>query len=471
MVVYGGLVLLFVATINDLIFQLPDAYKSTIVFSFIGALLIIRDLLTKVSISEDVLKQGHSLFRAHRTTDIVAMLTVLSGIAAIIFWRYLSGQTDSNFLVAVTAAVLLSSIPELFATSRILPMRAVLEGNTQMIMIDAPSVIETMARTECVVFAGVGACSQEDPRVSGLAVNEHSPYNEKQVLQLAASAELQIESVLAKAVVIRARQEGLVLKKPKHSEYRAGRGISAEVFDTLVHVGNESYMDELLVRTGNIQHKALEQRHHGKTVLYVAVDHECIGAIFIENSIGEETVAALRKLGRSRRTVLLSGDDKETIKQLARKFSFSEYFSGANIIERDEIMARIGERFVTTIVIKQSPNYPAARHAHAVVQFGTVSSDQRKPTVSLSGGTPADVNKIFKLADMTESAIKISTAWAAIFNVVSVSLAFGLSVFILGVFWNPILAVVVGIVASLFPHVVALWLKKAVRKLIIIDTQ
>lgn len=113
----------------------------------------------------------------------------------------------------------------------------------------------------------------------------------------------------------------------------AGQGITATVNNQKVSVGN----DRLMATLGITIPTCKRCTSHAGTIVHVAIDGEYAGHIVISDQLKADAVKAiesLKQLGVSK-TVMLSGDKREVVEQVAEQTKVSEYY--AELLPADKV--------------------------------------------------------------------------------------------------------------------------------------
>jgi Cd2+/Zn2+-exporting ATPase/Cu+-exporting ATPase len=158
--------------------------------------------------------------------------------------------------------------------------------------------IEVLGTVDTIVLDKTGTLTLGDPQV--VAVHPVNGTTPRQLLETAAIAELPSEHPLGKAVLARARAEGITPPDPDRFDYTPGKGIVCSRGGESIVVGNRA----LLEREGVV----LAPVDVASTVL-VARGGRFLGALEVADVVRPEAaaaIAAIRRMGM--RTVLLTGD-------------------------------------------------------------------------------------------------------------------------------------------------------------------
>ena len=211
----------------------------------------------------------------------------------------------------------------------------------------------------------------------------------------------------------------VALFQPSHFEAIPGHGVRARLDGHTITVGNR----RLVTAAALVDH--LEPQ--GTTLLFVARDGELIGAIETADTVRPEAPAALaqvRALG-IQQIELLTGDTDATAAALAQTLGISYR---ASLLPEDKIaiVKEYQARGHTVVMIGAGVNdAPALAQANVGVVMGVVGSDiaLEAAHVALMQDDWLLVPELFRIAQRTMRVVKINLGFAAVYNVVGISLA------------------------------------------------
>jgi len=165
--------------------------------------------------------------------------------------------------------------------------------------VDTYTSLETLGRVDTIVLDKTGTLTLGAPKVVGMHPAEGvSP---AQLLEAAAIAELPSEHPLGKAVLAKAKEEGLAPPHPKRFDYTPGKGIVCAYGGDTIVVGNRSLLEREAV--------SLPVSLNGSSTVLVARAGRFLGGLEIADVVRPEASAAIAAIGRmGMRTVLLTGD-------------------------------------------------------------------------------------------------------------------------------------------------------------------
>ncbi len=281
-----------------------------------------------------------------------------------------------------------------------------------------------------MVVTDVIPVSSDEARPDGgaLTQTEQTEYDENDVLSVAASAERGSEHPLARAIVDEATERDLTLSDPTDFENVPGHGISANISDGEVLVGNRTLMAEYNVDTAIVEEQMEQLERDGKTAMLVALDGELIGVIATADEVREsarETVASLQ--ARGLRVMMLTGDNERTGRAVAKEVGISPENVRAGVLPEDkadtiDAIQANGDR---AMMVGDGVNdAPALTTAHIGVAIGSGTDVAiESGDITLVRDDPADVLKAMRVADATISKVRQNLFWAFIYNVTLIPIA------------------------------------------------
>ena len=163
-------------------------------------------------------------------------------------------------------------------------------------------------------------------------------FDERQLLQWAASVERASEHPLAAAIVAGAEARGIPSLAVESFASVTGKGVKAQVGPAGVLLGNRRLMEDSSVGSWKIGYEAEAMRADGQTVMFVAVDGKLAGLIGVADPIKATTPEAIRQLHEENiRIVMLTGDSRTTAQAVASKLGIDDVV--AEVLPQDKSSA------------------------------------------------------------------------------------------------------------------------------------
>ncbi|NIS12896.1 MAG: heavy metal translocating P-type ATPase, partial [Thermoplasmata archaeon] len=166
-------------------------------------------------------------------------------------------------------------------------------GAEQGILIRKGEAIQTMQEAKAIILDKTGTLTKGKPEVTDVVpIGEATP---EDVLFYAGSVELGSEHPLGRAIVRRARDEGLELESPESFVAFRGVGVEGVVSGSKVHVGKPDLLPEGAF-TGEIEEKFRYLQGQAKTAMMVCLDRAPIGIIAVADTLKDDSVDAIAEL-------------------------------------------------------------------------------------------------------------------------------------------------------------------------------
>jgi len=297
-----------------------------------------------------------------------------------------------------------------------------------------------------VVFDKTGTLTEGKPSVTDIITFNQIDSNE--LLKLAAIAESGSEHPLARAVITKAKEEGISIVSPDSFEAIAGHGLRASYSNHNIIIGNRKMMiDNNISIPENIEERLLELEQDGKTAILVSIKNYLSGIIAISDTIKEGAKEAILELKTNAiESIMLTGDNERTAKAVASKIGIERIVSQVLPRQKEETVSVIKtkENKVVAMVGDGINDAPALAKADLGIAIGS-GTDVAKETggIILIRNDIRDVVIALELGKKTVSKIKQNLFWAFAYNTGLIPIAAGALVPFLGlsVFgWLPILA-------------------------------
>lgn len=294
------------------------------------------------------------------------------------------------------------------------------------ILIKDATALETAHRLTTVIFDKTGTLTRGEPRV--VRIEPAPGVTQKQLLQLAGSAEKGSEHVLSRAVIAAAEDAGLVLNQPETSTAIPGEGVSALVNGSEITVGNRRMFSRKDLSLGPLEDKMEEMENQGMTVMLCAADGKVLGLIGVADTLkpeAREAVAALKDLGL--KVVMLTGDNERTARAIAKEAGIEEFRAQVLPADKAAVVKSFQDNKEVAAMVGDGINdAPALAKADIGVALGTGTDIALESgNIVLVGEDLKGVVSAIKLSKRTFAKIRQNLFWALFYNTASIPIAAG----------------------------------------------
>ncbi|WP_427916068.1 heavy metal translocating P-type ATPase [Sinomonas halotolerans] len=376
---------------------------------------------------------------ADRAAAFLFWFATVAGAITFTAWTLLGSPADAvirtvTVLVIACPHALGLAIPLVIAIST---ERAARGG----VLVKDRLSLERMRTVGAVLFDKTGTLTKGAPELVGLA--PRSGMDDDGLLALAAAVESDSEHPVARAIVRAAKERGL--RMPAASGFRAssGRGVEAEVavggaptspeVSSRVHVGGPALLADLGLDTPAELADAVDRwKARGASVLHVVREGAVVGALALEDSVREESRAAVAALQRRGiRVAMITGDAQQVADAVAKDLGIDEVFAQVLPQDKDRKVAELQGRGLTVAMVGDGVNdAPALARADVGIAIGAGTDVAIESAgVVLAGDDPRSVASVVELSRASYRKMWENLAWATGYNILAVPLAAGVLAF------------------------------------------
>ena len=295
------------------------------------------------------------------------------------------------------------------------------------ILIRSAAALETAHRVNVVAVDKTGTLTLGRPTVS--AVVAAGGVAETDVLRWAASAEQLSEHPIGRAVVERAREDGLALAVATDFVAQRGSGVTATVDGQAVAVGNESIvMDAGAAMDADLSYAASRLAGQGNTPVFVAVAGRMQGVIAVADAVkpgAPDAVASFRSMGV--RVVMLTGDRPEVAATVASQCGIDEYHAAMLPADKADAIALLQSGGGSVAMAGDGINdAPALARADVGIAMGSGTDIARESAdITLMRDDLAGIATALRLSRATMRTIRQNLFWAFFYNALLIPVAAG----------------------------------------------
>ncbi|WP_246109212.1 heavy metal translocating P-type ATPase [Vulcaniibacterium gelatinicum] len=360
---------------------------------------------------------------ADRASQWLVLTAIVIGLLTFAAWFWWLGES-LLFALTLTITVFVIACPDALGLAT--PMAVMIGtglGARHGILFKHAEAIEQSARLDVVIFDKTGTLTVARPEVVGIAVAPG--HTEAELLTLAASVEAHSEHPLAQAILARAGGAG---ERAEAFTNIDGQGATGVVGGRKVLLGNRILMGDAGVSLAPLQEEAARLQGGGRTVVYVAREHELVGLFAIADAIRPTSRAAIAALhARGVKVAMLTGDNRPTAERVAAELGIdivlADVLPGQKAEEVKKLQAQGKRVGMVGDGVNDAPALTQADVGFAIGAGTDVAIDSAD--VVLMRSDPYDVVRAITIARATLRKMHQNLGWAVGYNVLAFPLAAG----------------------------------------------
>lgn len=384
-----------------------------------------------------------------RMVDKVASVFVpavmATALLTFVVWMFFGGTEYLTQALLATVSVLVIACPCALglATPTAIMVGVGLGANKGILIKDASS-LEKAHKANAVVLDKTGTITVGRPEVTNMEIVDAS-LPDDEIKGMIHAVESHSEHPLAGAVVKFIEQESDFSKhQAENFQNHSGNGVSADIDGKRILIGNEELIINNRVEIPPaISDKVRKWQSEAKTVILLALEDKIAAILAIADKIKDSSTEAIKRLQKQNIEVyMLTGDNQETAKAVAKATGIKNYKAQVMPNEKAEFVRELQQKGITVAMvgdgINDSEALALADLSIAMGKGADVAMDVAAMTI-----TSSDLMKIpeaMRLSDKTVKTIKQNLFWAFFYNVIAIPVAAGVLFPASGFLLNPMIA-------------------------------
>jgi Cd2+/Zn2+-exporting ATPase len=269
-----------------------------------------------------------------------------------------------TLMVVASPCALVLSIP-----SAILASSA--RGARHGILFRGGAAVERLAEVNVVALDKTGTLTTGELSVE--LIESFPVGREREVLELAGALEAKSDHPIARAILRRAREEGIRMAEVEDFRSITGQGLKGSIGGSTLYLGRRELLEE-----GPLAEwvRSLPPASAELSEVWI-VERELIGRLLLKDRIRAESAGVLSELKRlGVRTVMLTGDRRHAAESVARELGLDEVRAGLSPEEKVAAVRAIHDGGNTVAMVGDGVNdAPSLAAADVGVAMGARGSD------------------------------------------------------------------------------------------------
>jgi len=318
-------------------------------------------------------------FARYYTPAVIALAALVAAVPPLAFGQPFGGwfYRALTLLVIACPCALVISTPVAVVSA----LSAAAKGGA---LIKGGAYLEAMGGIRAVAFDKTGTLTAGVPKVVEIAAARGK--SEAEILSVAAAIESRSEHHIAKAIVEKAKENGVSFPGVDDFESFTGMGAKGNVGGATYYVGNRRLFQEKGLRTDAFDERLNAMEGAGRTAALVGDEREALGMIALEDAgreSGAEAVRLLKKEG-IQRVVMLTGDTAAAANEIGARLKVDEVRAG--LLPEDKVAAvrELLKKYGAAAMVGDGVNdAPALAAATVGVAMGIAGTDAALETADI----------------------------------------------------------------------------------------
>ncbi len=361
---------------------------------------------------------------ADKVASVFVPTVVIIAILTFAVWYFFLGANFSLAMVNFISVLIIACPCALgLATPTAIMVGTGLGANNGILIKNAIS-LENASKVKTILFDKTGTITTGDSKVNNIYFFNYA--NENEILSLIGSIENFSEHPIAKTIVKYVKLKSLQFKEVKAFTSFTGFGVSAEIDNKKILIGNLLLMNENQIDC-TCADKLIERKLQvGNTLVFVSVDEKLSAVVEISDTIKEsarDVVLELKRLNIE--PILITGDNSSTANSVASQVGIDRVISEILPQNKSLVIKEIQNEGKLVAMVGDGINdAPALAQADVSIAIGTGTDIAIETAdITLIHGNLQNVLRTIKLSQRTINTIKQNLFWAFIYNIVGIPVA------------------------------------------------
>lgn len=240
------------------------------------------------------------------------------------------------------------------------------------VIIKGGEYLENLGKVNIMAFDKTGTLTEGKPFVVNVI---SAGANRDELLKIAKSLEIRSEHPIAKAITSYVTDEEIFDVDDFVSV--TGEGVKGKINGDMNYAGNRKLMLNNGVNIDGIKDHMEREESLGRTPIVVAKNGGAIGIISISDKVKGSSIDAIKELKKLgiKKTVMLTGDNERTARQVKEQLDLDEYFSELLPDEKLKILKSLKKEGIVAMVGDGVNDAPSLAYADVGISMGLGGTD------------------------------------------------------------------------------------------------
>lgn len=299
-------------------------------------------------------------------------------------------------------------------------MASIGQATKQGVIIKSAAALEKMGKANMFAFDKTGTLT-----VGKLQVSDIIEYGieKNSFLQLVASAELNSEHPIGKAIVKFSNEKFIDLIEVNDFKIHSGKGLECYVNDFILRCGNEKFLSENNIDLSDGKSDIEKLKNQGKVIVLVGNEKKLLGIVALSDTIKDNAVKTINEIKKlNAQTILLTGDNEITARYFANKLGLENLKANLFPEQKLQYIRSLKEDYTVCMVGDGVNDAPALKLSDVSVAMGSMGSDvaTESADILLVGDDISKIPYLKKLSVATIKTIKFNIFVSLAINLIAV---------------------------------------------------
>jgi Cu+-exporting ATPase len=367
---------------------------------------------------------------------------IITSMVTAAAWYFLTTSNQIEHALMNSIAVLIIACP--CAIGLATPMSIMVATGIAArsgVLIKNSQALEMLGKIDVLAIDKTGTLTKGNPSV--VSIITINGFSKERLLQIAASIEISSEHQIAHGIIREAERLNISMLKTTKFKNHKGRGVESIIDKRTVLLGNDRFMSDNSVDISQFALDVEAIQKSGKTVIYVAFNGLLAGVISVGDQLKDdvaELISAINQLNIE--VVMLTGDNENTAKYIAKKIGIKKYKSDLTPDEKQDYIKSLKASGKVVAMAGDGVNdAPSLVEADVGIAMGNGTQVAiESADITLLKGDISAIIRAFKISKNTVVNIKQNLFLAFLYNTLAIPIAAGVLYPSFGLLLSPIIA-------------------------------
>ncbi|MFC1653372.1 heavy metal translocating P-type ATPase [Patescibacteria group bacterium] len=376
----------------------------------------------------------------------VPIVILLSTITFAIWFLFGPDPKILNALVSSITVLIIACPCALGLATPTSLMVGVGRGANKGILIKNAQALEIANKINVMIFDKTGTLTKGNPSVQNISfAKTASKSEEKNISSIISSIENLSHHPIAQAIVNHFNNKNISpSKKITNFKDVSGKGVEGSSGKDKIIIGTQNFIEEqgIIIDKPTLE-MANKWKRLAQSVSFVGINKKIITIIGVADEIKSESKKVIESLKNMKiKTVMLTGDNKQTAAVVSRKLEIDEVQAEVLPKDKEKIVRKYTKKGKIVAMLGDGINdAPALAAADIGIAMGSGTDIAMESAgITLLHGNISLATSAIKLSKATMNNITQNLFWAFGYNIVLIPVAMGVLYPFFGIQINPIMA-------------------------------